>query len=856
MKRLLAISILSFTIVFSALGFCQQPTMARLNHGSVPDITHATNVPQPAASPAPQRRTAMLSESALSRVAARALFVNSDPGRAGLLAKQALRRDSRDAEALFVQMESAGIAADQTAMLDAALRLCELGGASSDDPRVQLAAVRIRESAANSEEFRRALPRVQSLLATSSQLWPDLQYALLNAAMDGVPGPNPYAVSRAAGILTDWRIAGPLGRHSPLDFDQDLTANSEDLVQSTYKGRPVENFEFPDGRIVLPDYLPHRGIFYAVGQFAVLTAGNWTISAEGSGRLEVYVDGRPVLRGADQDASRAHESASFDATPGPHRVLLRFAPSATPLRISVWRTVSPSRSLLRARISVEEAAYQLAAERYAAGEFGSAIKQMNAVPSAGDSAPLQYLLAQALDRQRPTASESATAWHKLLALAPAALSADQALARRALKDGDPTQAAKLAERVLALRSNDAAALETLTAALSSGAVDWTTPDEADLWTRRLAARRSCEALEAATEFYRSRSLPVATEAAQQRLEGCAPESPAYAQSLSQQGNHMQSAEALQRLVAAAPLNRTARAMLVRELQLAGEDAAAQHAAAEWLRTAPNAENYHRLAAGNVDPAPQTAEFYLAYRRDAMAAAREGAHRQFAKDAVVLLDDHVAIARQDGSISLYVHTATLALNRRGIDQLGNLKAPLGAQVLQSRIIHSDGIVESFPPAASKAADSFVSDDVIDEEYVVNYAGDGGIPEHSEAFQFVFGSFDRPVLSARFVALTPAEHADGGVVITTGQAPPMGASVHDGMLARVWQKDAELNPNDDAMASTGNSPAIVRIVEQENGWAVPSNAEHQRRIDTIHPGPRLEDSSMPIWYRWPRGLATTL
>jgi hypothetical protein len=34
--------------------------------------------------------------------------------------------------------------------------------------------------------------------------------------------------------------------------------------------------------------------------------------------------------------------------------------------------------------------------------------------------------------------------------------------------------------------------------------------------------------------------------------------------------------------------------------------------------------------------------------------------------------------------------------------------------------------------------------------------------------------------------------------------------------------------------------VRLVEQENGWAVPSKAEHQRRIETIHPGPRSENS----------------
>ena len=42
----------------------------------------------------------------------------------------------------------------------------------------------------------------------------------------------------------------------------------------------------------------------------------------------------------------------------------------------------------------------------------------------------------------------------------------------------------------------------------------------------------------------------------------------------------------------------------------------------------------------------------------------------------------------------------------------------------------------------------------------------------------------------------------------------------------------------------SLAIVRVVEQENGWTVPSDAEHHRRIETIHPGPRFEESSDTI------------
>ena len=157
--------------------------------------------------------------------------------------------------------------------------------------------------------------------------------------------------------------------------------------------------------------------------------------------------------------------------------------------------------------------------------------------------------------------------------------------------------------------------------------DLTAENEDDVWSRRLAAHPSCEGLHAAIRFYRSQGRSADAKAAQQRLDGCAPESTNYAQSLSEQGSHAQAAQSLQRLLAAAPLNRAALLMLVRELQMAGDDAGAQRAAAEWLRIAPNADNYHRLAANreaeiSVGTTPKegpspTAEFYLPYRRDAI-----------------------------------------------------------------------------------------------------------------------------------------------------------------------------------------------------------------------------------------------
>ncbi len=90
--------------------------------------------------------------------------------------------------------------------------------------------------------------------------------------MDGVPGLNPYTLSRAAGILTDWRIVGPLNRLRLSDDSSIPTA--DEVSRPSYQHRAGENFEFPDGRIVLPDYLSRHGTFYAASHFASLTPGS------------------------------------------------------------------------------------------------------------------------------------------------------------------------------------------------------------------------------------------------------------------------------------------------------------------------------------------------------------------------------------------------------------------------------------------------------------------------------------------------------------------------------------------------------------------------------------------------------
>jgi hypothetical protein len=261
-----------------------------------------------------------------------------------------------------------------------------------------------------------------------------------------------------------------------------------------------------------------------------------------------------------------------------------------------------------------------------------------------------------------------------------------------------------------------------------------------------------------------------------------------------------------------------------------------------MRIAPNASDYRRLAAASGDhQAVDANEFYTPYRRN--AALLINATVQLSERPVLLMNDHVAISRPDGSVSLYVHTATRFSTAADVTRFGLVDLPQGAQLLEMKILHSDGTATAVRLDTDKRPGGlpvFSPGDAVDQEYVVNYSGDGGIAEHPEVFQFVFGRFDERVLNARFIVLTPALQADRGVVIASNNAPLMVSRVEDNMLARLWER-AEVSVTTGELGLPNKSLPIVRVVDQENGWTVPSDAEHRRRIETIHPGPRFEESA---------------
>lgn len=340
--------------------------------------------------------------------------------------------------------------------------------------------------------------------------------------------------------------------------------------------------------------------------------------------------------------------------------------------------------------------------------------------------------------------------------------------------------------------------------------------------QNVVSHASCGNLEAAMSN-RTQAAGIA-----ERLQACAPDSLAYARWLAVGQRHAEAIQELSRVVREWPLDRDAHRLLIAELQRVGNNTAADRAAAAFLAIAPNARNFRRMAKNAIADSGEagSAPFYESYRRAAPAALSVDAAAD--SSAVILLQDKVSVARPDGSVSLYMHRVLEVMTAAGAQEFRPLALPDGAQLLTSRVVNAPD-----PAQAGGLPSSLKAGDEIEEEYVVNYTGDGGMIAHPEAFQYVFNDFDFPMLDARFVVLSPGDQSPG-YVIASGNVPASRMEYVNGICAQIWEKKAQ------TVSAAGSDPAIVRVVENENGWSIPPSVERRRILETIHPGPRLREA----------------
>ena len=728
-----------------------------------------------------------------SEEAARSLFVRSDPDQARALAKKALARDPENVRALFVEMEAAALEADASATLESALRLCETRRA---DPRVNIAGARLLESAANTPAFRAAVPRVRRLLRSGSPQASYLRTALLNAALDGLPGLELPELVADAGIVTRWRIAGPFGKLPNVDWERPFEPEARALAVARSERAP-EDFAFLDGNVTLPSYLRGRdGVYYAEAMVDV-AQGEVTLRLESTGTALVMLDGERVLVKDDRlRASAQIQHMSLRIAPGTHRLLVKFLPSAEPWRVALTATPNIVVKERPLPASDAERKYLLAADKYWRGDAAAALALLGQPANASEDFLLGRLSAA-------DANEAAAHYRAALTRAPAALAAAYESARYDFEAGRVEDAAAAATRVAALRPDFAPALELV--AEAADRLGWDRK-ALEAYEQRVRLGPSCEVVLKAARLFAKSARYDKARAMEEQARDCAPDSLAYAGALSERGEHAAAAREAQRIVQQHPLDREARALLVEELRLAGDAGGSAAAAAALARIAP----------ARAEPAPRDDDFYLPYRRDGLALARATASRKFSGGPVVeLLSDKAVRLNTDGSVEEYVHKLTRVLNKEGIDRYGEVTAPPGAELLELRTVKADGSVvepELHQHKASISMPALAPGDVIELEYVAHRPSHNGLAEYPASFRAAFGSFRAPILVARFVVELPLGTE---AVLRETDNTRTRASQREGFTVRTWEaNDLPQSLREPAMA--GSNLPTVAVLPPLRDW----------------------------------------
>ena len=787
------------------------------------------------AQPAVPRRTTPTYETAL--------FEHSLLEASRAQARLALRGNPRNVDALFVEMEAAALEVDTPSVLDAALRILAIPSAQQDQ-RAAIAAARVYDLAANTREFVKVLPRVQALVTHDHAQAEVLRAALVKAGMDGARAVNVAAETKAAGILTDWRAAGPFGEYANLDFNRAWPPQRDLLMGSASDGQQVELFHFDDGTFRLPGYFGHDGVFYAMSRVEV-GGGAFDLRVESAGTLEVFVDGKAVLRHDSRFREMpevAHATVHLER--GAHTVLVKFLNTAEPFRVALAK-----RSAVRTNVAAGaiDAPYVAASAKFWEGDYAGAVSAFEQLRSEHESAAVDWMLYKSWARAEKDSPETATLLDAVLRLTPEALAADYELAARDTAAGRLDDALQHLSRVLGRRAYFAPAEDLM----GKIAVRMHLPVRASRSIEILLdIHPSCDVLRRAQHFFVGQARYDRARQIDEGLSECGLDSIAYATSLSESGHHQQAAKAAQDVVARNPLDRDARQMLARELALSGDTDAARAAIQALAKIAPNSQRFRRMAADNADPltlldspasvaaAADSKAFYAPYRRDGIDVVKEAANRHFSGGpALLLLDDQVARQWPDGSVSLYVHRITRALDRGGVELYGEVSVPTDAQVLELRTIRADGSVvepELTPEKATVSMPGFLPGDAIDEEYLFHYtAADANF---ATAFTHKFGSFRAPILASDFVALTPDGIKDS--VQASSTAPTMNESLNSGIRVREWKmKDIAQAVEETASASGDILPTVRLTPSLERGWEDVRDNMREVAVDAERIGPRV-------------------
>jgi hypothetical protein len=753
-------------------------------------------------------------------------------------ADQLLRQHPGNVIALFVQMETAALQQRTESVLDSALRLCTMPAPAEIQ---EIASSRILENAGNSRAFRDVLRRVGLAMEEGNSCTFNLRLALVAAAADGTTRLDLDKTADSAGLLTHWRIAGPFGRFSNVDFDRKWSPESERFWTAITPS--VERFWFRDGMLSLPEYLSAPGIFYAAAEVRTGTNRTSQLDVLSPGPYAIFIDGRQVLLTDSRYLTGANrKSVTVHLSPGRHRVLVKFTSDATPFSADFHPAFASSTPRTTVSLSSPAMDYVRALLEYFRGNFSQVERIIASRPddSRGPFLYLRALLRSAVDDRSPRVG---AAWRSLAEAHPSAV---LARAKAAESSFETSPSDELRTDILNLAEQHPES--ELLANLAVHAAGSDTQAKTHAFARLLDLHPSCSYVSDALAFYISTDDPAAAQKTEQQLAACAPESLHYARVLSNSGRHNRAAVLLEQKIAHNPWNRAARRLLVQELVLSGQSDKARKQAQELHSIAPGSRLYASLVsspAAVLDSNSLRArnfvsrlEFYAPYRQDGAQVVRASANDKTlaGSPVAILLWDRVLKIRSDGTASLYSHRVIRLLDYQSISRYGEIVLPRGSDLLELRTIKPDGRAvepELTPQKPTISMPALEAGDCIDEEFVTHYPDWRLLPPASSLFEL--GSLSTPVLRIRFVVLAP--RSENVRIELLNGAPPASTQVVGDDLLHIWEMDHLPAIAAETFLPTGILPAVA-VKSTENTL----DRLEDSLIDSTRIGPHVVEAAL--------------
>ncbi|HKD15986.1 MAG TPA: DUF3857 domain-containing protein [Candidatus Angelobacter sp.] len=724
-------------------------------------------------------------------------------------AEQILARDPRNSLALFVRMEVAELEAQTGAVLDSALRLCRTQAPRSVQ---EVASARVLVNAGNTQAFRQILHNLRAAARQENDCAFNLRMALVAAAADGDSTLNLEQAAASAGLLTRWRMAGPFGRYSNADFDSRWEPESDRFSHAYYGKRQTEEFLFRDGFVRLPDYFLTPGILYAASDLELSQPQTSLLEVLGPGPYAVFLDGKLVLtHDTRYIAAASRDSIELKLNSGKHRVMVKFNEDAAPFRVAIHAEgkTTPTHEFGNAFL-----------DRYIEGllaYFREDLPALDRISRSDSSRTGKYLRALLYSSIEGHSSEARALWETLAAVPLA----QTKLAEIAAESGEPSH--KLSGLAKALPDSEAAQQASFELFRDENSLE-----------RLMALHPSCAHLSQALKFFYANGDQAGVMNVEKQLAFCAPESLLYPETLSAVGRHAEAAEYLQGLLAANPLERSARRMLIQELLLdGGHGKEAKDQAQRLHEIAPNSLEFSRFAlmpsevldssSGRRFGFVQQEQFYVPYRRNGLKIIRQSTERHFSGGpSVTLLADKVVAIQPDGSLSVYTHRITRLLNKDGIARYGEVSIPRGADLLELRTVKPNGQVIEPELALQKPTVSMPAlepGDSVEEEFVVHSADwdqySSAATDGDDAPSFSFGSFTAPILYSRFVVIAP-ENLPVDIAARNGALHPH-VEHSGGNVIQSWEKNDIQQTALENNLPPGNQFPTVAVVPLENSRA---------------------------------------